>query len=404
MIKHGTPEFRRTNLALFSAGFATFALLYCVQPLMPVFAREFSVSAAQASLTLSLTTGLIAPAMIVAGAISESRGRKPMMVVSLLSSSLLMLACALATRWHTLLAIRALAGITFAGLPAISMAYLSEEVHPSSIGLAMGLSIGGNGLGGMLGRLATSYLADVFSWRWAMVAVGTLGVIAALVFWRTLPPSRHFVSRPARPQALLETFRQQLRDIRLVPLFALGFLFMGSFVTTYNYVAYHLIERPYSLSQAAAGSVFVVYPVGIFASAFIGSRADRVGRPKMARLMALVMLIGVALMATRPLALVVIGIATVTFGFFGGHSVASSWIGLRATQAKAQASALYLFFYYIGASIAGSLGGTVWDRWRWPGVELFLATLLVTALFTTTLLKRGEDGRMASQGVSPVID
>src|SRR3954465_4336273 len=99
LIRHGTPEFRRTNLALFSAGFATFALLYCVQPLMPVFAREFHVSAAQASLTLSLTTGLLAPAMIGAGAISETRGRKPMMVASLLSSSVLTLLCAFATRW-----------------------------------------------------------------------------------------------------------------------------------------------------------------------------------------------------------------------------------------------------------------------------------------------------------------
>jgi len=49
-IHQGTPEFRRTNLALFSAGFATFALLYCVQPLMPVFARDFNVSAAESSL------------------------------------------------------------------------------------------------------------------------------------------------------------------------------------------------------------------------------------------------------------------------------------------------------------------------------------------------------------------
>jgi YNFM family putative membrane transporter len=91
-------------------------------------------------------------------------------------------------------------------------------------------------------------------------------------------------------------------------------------------------------------------------------------------------------MAMHPLALVVLGIATVTFGFFGGHSVVSSWIGLRATTAKAQASALYLFFYYVGASIAGSLGGTAWDRWHWGGVELFLAALLVVAFSATLFL------------------
>jgi YNFM family putative membrane transporter len=386
LIKHGTPEFRRTNLALFSAGFATFALLYSVQPLMPVFASDFHVSAAQASLTLSLTTGLLAPAMIIAGAISESRGRKPMMVASLFASSVLTLVSAFATRWHTLLVIRALAGLAFAGLPAISMAYLAEEMHPSSIGLAMGLAIGGNGLGGMVGRLATSFIAGALSWRWAMMAVGLFGVAATAVFWKTLPSSRHFVPRPPSVRAMIGVFGEQLRNARLVPLFAIGFLLMGVFVTAYNYVGYHLIDPPYLLGQAAAGSVFAVYPVGIFASAYIGGRADRVGRPRMARLMAIVMLVGIALMATRPLALVVLGIATVTFGFFGGHSVASSWIGLRARTAKAQASALYLFFYYLGASIAGSLGGTVWDRWHWSGVELFLAALIIAALVATLFL------------------
>jgi YNFM family putative membrane transporter len=384
VIKHGTAEFRRTNLALFSAGFASFALLYCVQPLMPVFASDFHVSAAQASLSLSLTTGLLAPAMIVAGAISELRGRKPMMVWSLLLTSVLTLACAFATRWPILLAIRAVAGITFAGLPAISMAYLGEEVHPVSIGLAMGLAIGGNGLGGMVGRLAASYITDALSWRWAMAAIGVMGIVASAIFARTLPPSRHFVPRDARPRALLATFGAHLRDSRLAPLFALGFLFMGGFVTTYNYVGYHLIDPPYLLSHAAAGSVFAVYPVGVVASTYIGSRADRVGRSKMVRSMAIVMLVGVALMATRSLALVVLGTTAVTFGFFGGHSVASSWIGLRATHAKAQASALYLFFYYMGASVAGAVGGTVWDHWRWPGVELFVGALLACALVATT--------------------
>jgi YNFM family putative membrane transporter len=339
-IRHGTAEFRRTTLAMFSAGFATFALLYCVQPLMPVFARTFQVSAAQSSLSLSLTTGLLAPSMIVAGVLSEARGRKPMMVGSLLASSVLMLLCAVAPRWGMLLALRALAGIAFAGLPAISMAYLSEEMHPTSIGLSMGLFIGGNGLGGMLGRLAVSYVAEVLSWRYALAMVGLLGVAATAIFWRTLPPSRHFTPRPTSMSNLLTTFRQQLGDRR------------------------------------------------IFASAWIGSLADRVGRGRMLLLMTGVMFAGVALTLARPLPFIVLGIATVTFGFFGGHSVASSWVGLRAHWAKAQAAALYLFCYYVGSSVAGSVGGVFWDRFGWPGVTSFIAAMLVVALVMATIAAR----------------
>lgn len=376
MMRHGTPEFRRTNVALFAAGFTTFALLYSVQPLMPVLGEEFHVSAAQASLSLSLTTGLLAPAMILAGALSEAKGRKPMMVASLVASSVLTIACAFMTHWNGFLVMRAISGVTFAGLPAISMAYLSEEVHPTSIGLAMGLMIGGNGLGGMIGRLLTALITDAFGWRYALGAIGVLGIVATFTFWRLLPPSRHFHPRPAHLGSMLRTFGEQLREPKLSSLFAIGFLLMGGFVTTYNYVTYHLIDPPYSLSHAAVGFIFVVYLVGIFASAFIGSRADRVGRGRMLVLMTLVMIAGIALMSLRPLAFVVLGISTVTFGFFGGHSVASSWVGLRASSAKAYAAALYLFFYYIGASVAGAAGGAVWDRWRWPGVELFIASLL----------------------------
>ena len=36
LIEAGTPVFRRTTLALFAAGFSTFAVLYGVQPLLPV--------------------------------------------------------------------------------------------------------------------------------------------------------------------------------------------------------------------------------------------------------------------------------------------------------------------------------------------------------------------------------
>jgi YNFM family putative membrane transporter len=379
-IHHGTAEFRRAMLALFSAGFATFALLYCVQPLMPVFARDFHVSAAQSSLPLSLTTGLLAPAMILAGVLSESHGRKAMMAASLLASSVLTVVCALVPHWPTFLVLRGLAGIAFAGLPAISLAYLSEELDATSVGLGVGLSIGGNGLGGMSGRLLTGLIADLVSWRYALGAIGGLGLVATFIFWRTLPPSRHFRPRSTRFRELLRVFGAQLRDGRLVPLFAIGFLLMGGLVTTYNYITYHLLDPPYSLGQTGVGLIFSVYLVGIFASAFIGARADRVGRGRMLVLMTLVMLIGIALTLAGPLAVVVLGIATVTFGFFGGHSVASSWVGLRARDAKAQAASLYLFWYYVGSSIAGTVGGLFWERAHWPGVAAFVAVLLVLAL------------------------
>ena len=71
-IQRGTPAYLRANLALFLAGFATFSLLYCVQPLLPAFARTFQVSPAESSLAMSLSTSLLAFAILVAAIISSS--------------------------------------------------------------------------------------------------------------------------------------------------------------------------------------------------------------------------------------------------------------------------------------------------------------------------------------------
>jgi YNFM family putative membrane transporter len=77
-----------------------------------------------------------------------------------------------------------------------------------------------------------------------------------------------------------------------------------------------------------------------------------------------------------------------TFGFFGAHSVVSSWVGIRAMAGKAQASALYLFFYYLGSSLVGSLGGVFWAAHGWPGVAALVAALLAAAFLISLRLAR----------------
>lgn len=379
-IRHGTPAFRRTNLALFSSGFATFGLLYCVQPLMPAFSRAFGVEAASSSLSLSLTTAVMAVGMLFAGAISDAWGRKPIMLVSLLASSVLVLLTAMAPNWTTLLVLRAVLGIALAGLPAVAMTYLSEEVHGESIGYAMGLYIGGNAIGGMSGRILSGIAADHASWRVAVALIGALGLIATYIVARGLPASLHFQKRRADTRVLGNAFASLWRDKGLPWLFAEGFILMGAFVTIYNYVGYRLLAPPFSLSQSHVGAIFTVYLVGVVGSAWIGSLAGKLGRSRVLWTTFVMMLAGVALTASASLWAIVIGIALLTFGFFGGHSIASSWVGSRAPEAKAHASSFYLFSYYMGSSIAGSLGGLAWTHGGWNGVAWYVAVLVLAGL------------------------
>ena len=376
----GTAQFRRTNLALFLAGFSTFALLYGVQPLMPVFAEEFHVSPATSSLTISLTTGAVAIMMLFAGALADAIGRKRIMGASMLLSSLLAIAAGFVTDFNQLLALRLLMGIAMSGVPSIAMAYLGEEIDPRSVGLAMGLFIGGSGFGGMVGRVVTGALTDYASWRVALIAIGVSSLIATAAFWRSLPESRHFTPRKFHPRRLVTGLGEQFAVTGLPWLFAMAFLLMGSFVTLYNYVGFRLMAPPYNLSQTVTGSLFTVYLIGIWASAWIGGLADRFGRRRMLWITVLILLTGIEFTRADSLPMIVLGIATVTFGFFGGHSIASSWISRRAGPSKAQASSLYLFFYYSGSALVGSYGGVVWAAGGWTGVANLLTLLQGAAL------------------------
>ncbi|WP_144157291.1 MFS transporter [Paraburkholderia sp. BCC1885] len=379
-IEHGTPAFWRTNFALFAAGFATFALLYCVQPLMPLFSADFGVSAAGASLALSLTTGLLAVSMLVAGGLSETWGRKPIMVASLLLSAVLTVICAAVPHWTTLLVMRALMGVALSGLPAVAMAYVGEEMHPRSLGHAMGLYVGGTGLGGMAGRLLTGVITDVWGWRSAVFVIGVLGILSAAVLWRFLPPSRHFVRRELRLAPLVRAFGSHLRDGVLPLLFAEGFLLMGSFVTVYNYVGYRLVAAPFSLSQTRIGFIFAVYLFGIISSTMVGGISGRLGRRVVLPATFILMLAGTAMTLSNQLWLIIAGVAVLTIGFFGTHSIASAWVGARAQVSKAQASSLYLFAYYLGSSVVGSLGGVFWNLHGWHGVVAMACALLLIGL------------------------
>jgi YNFM family putative membrane transporter len=397
-IQHGTPAFWRTNFALFAAGFATFALLYCVQPLMPLFSVDFGVSAAGASLALSLTTGLLAVSMLVAGGLSEAWGRKPIMVASLLLSALLTVICAVLPHWPTLLFVRALIGVALSGLPAVAMAYVGEEMHPRSLGHAMGLYVGGTGLGGMAGRLLTGVITDVWGWRSAVAVIGVLGLLSAAILWRFLPASRHFVRRELRLAPLAGAFGTHLRDGVLPLLFVEGFLLMGSFVTVYNYVGYRLIAPPFALSQTEIGLIFAVYLFGVVSSTWVGSLSGKFGRRAVLPATLLLMLAGTAMTLSDRLWLIVAGVAVLTIGFFGTHSVASAWVGALARTSKAQASSLYLFAYYLGSSVVGSLGGVFWNLLGWSGVVCMTSGLLLLALaialwlylLPTRLPKRSE--------------
>lgn len=382
-IKRGSADYWRVSLALFLAGFATFSLLYCVQPLLPELAHTFAISPGQSALALSVSTACLAGSIVVAGALSEGLGRRKLMFVSMALAALCNLLASFLPQWHALLAARALEGLLLGGVPAVAMAYLSEEIDPPGLGFAMGLYVGGTALGGMLGRVGMSAMTEFWGWRHALAALSVLDLLAALGFVWLLPNSRNFIKKSGLgARHHLQAWGAHLQHKGLPLLFLIAFGLMGVFVSIYNYAGFLLSAAPHNMSQLQISHIFYAYLLGTAASPIAGGLADKLGRGPVLIAGTLLMAVGVVLTLLAPLAAIVTGIVLLTAGFFVAHSVASGWVGRLAQQSKGHASSLYLWGYYMGSSVLGAGAGWFWSRWGWTGVgSVALAVLaLVSAL------------------------
>ncbi|WP_406272234.1 MFS transporter [Nocardia sp. NBC_00881] len=377
---------RRITTALFAAGLTTFASMYSAQALLPSISAAFGATPAHAALAVSLTTGFLALASVPASALSSRIGRTKVMIGSAVAAAGIGLLLPLSPSLGVLLAGRALQGIALAGVLAVAMVYLGEEIGGAGVGAAMGTYVAGTTVGGLAGRLIPAFTLNLTSWRWAEAAASVAAAACTVWFIRGLPPSRGFVARPAGIRTVLGGLAKQLRHRGLLALFGLAFVLMGGFVSIYNYLGYRLIGAPFGLPEALAGLVFVLYLAGTAASAAAGRLADRIGRQQVLAASVGLMAIGLAVTVPDHLGTVILGVLLYTAGFFGAHTAASTWVSVIAEGNRGAASSLYLFAYYLGSALVGGAAGIAYARGGWLGlaggigVLLILAGMLVWAL------------------------
>ena len=193
--KNSTPTAkrnRRIRLCMFVSGLSVFAQLYLFQPLLPELCQFFGVEMAASSLAVSLSTIGMAAGLLFFAFTADSIARERLMGMALIVSSLLTLATAFAVSFPLLLALSFLKGATLAGVSAVALAYLTEEIDKTVIGAAISLYLSGNTIGGMSGRVAGTLIAGWHGWQAAAVGIGIASLLLGVLFFRLIPRSTNF--------------------------------------------------------------------------------------------------------------------------------------------------------------------------------------------------------------------
>jgi predicted MFS family arabinose efflux permease len=365
--------------AVMLAGLCTFLNVYVTQPLLPYFRHVFNASELEVSFTVSATIFAVAVTAPFVGVIAERKGRKKVIVPSLLLLTLPTALCATANSLEALIFWRFLQGVCVPGVIAVMLAYITEEWEGRGVGGAMTAYVSGTVMGGFLGRFLAGLITTHGNWRAAFVTLAALNLLGALLVRAWLPLATRFVKAEHMSHALADA-RRHLRNPRLWANFGTGAAVLFSLVGCFTYANFYLAAPPFHLNAAQLGSIFFVYLVGVVITPMSGRFLDRHGLRRTAFLYCAMMVAGLMLTLAPSLPVVIAGLAIFSSGVFIAQAAATVETGAIAGRARSSAAGLYVTFYYLGGSLGATVTGWVWQWKRWHGCVALLAGVAVLSL------------------------
>ena len=390
MIEDKTRAWWRATMALCLGSFLVFINLYVPQPLLPELKAIYGVSTLGVSLLMSVATLSLALALLVFGPLSDAIGREGIMRITLLLAGGVSLALAFAPNFESLLLLRLIQGFVLGGLPAVAIAWMGDAFEKPALLSAVGLYIGANSLGGISGRIVGGAAAEIGGPQAAFIAVGVMTLIGCALFWRLLPNSHTFVPKRFRLRRALTDLVGHLRTPVLLAAYCLGGINFLIFINQYSYITFRLAAAPYQLAATGLGLIFLTYLGGTFGSTVSGRLAQRFSPATCMMAGVVILMAGTAVTLNDSLALIIVGLTINAFGFFLTHSLASSWVGRYAQGARGSASALYLVFYYVGASLGSFWLEPFWQGAGWSGITWGSWILLSITLMIARGMRRFE--------------
>ena len=387
--EHKEKRFRIIRNCMLISGLSVFAQLYLFQPMLSELQASFGVSLATGSLAVSASTIGMATGLFLFAFKADTFKRERLMSLSLILSALLTITSAFMSHFVLLLLLNFLKGIALSGVSAVALAYLSDEIEPGKIGLAISLYLSGNTIGGMTGRVAGSLLAGWGGWQQAVWVIGITSLLLGFLFYWKIPTSSQVSQNSISIREKLQQMRDLLSKRLFIGMYLIAALAMGVFVSVYNYISIQLESPRYGLPHQMIAMIFVMYLTGVAGSIIVGKLSDKYRPERLLRYSLILLGAGLSMLLIPRLWALIAGLGVLTFSFFSTHTIASRIVSVNASRSKSSATSIYWLSYYAGSSIIGSLTGIILTRFGWDTfVEILL--MLTTLSYLISSLATGS--------------
>ena len=371
-------------LIIYTCTILTLCTLYAVQPIQPLFEKEFSLSRFEAVI---FTTVIMLPlgfAPILYGYILETSSSKLFLRNAVLMLGILELCFAWSDSYAVLLGIRAFQGLLIPAVLTSLMSYISFITPKDKVQQAIGYYIGATILGGFLGRLFSGLLSDLFGWRLFFVLLG----IALLGMFYCL----HFLSEEVKVDFVKPKLSQVLdfvKDKRFFIIYMMMFFIFFVFQALLNFIPFQLQNLSSTMGYGKVGMMYAGYIIGFIVSIRILWLIRLFGSETKTMMVGiLIYAIGLQLFHVSNYMVMFWSMFVFCAGFFIIHSVASGLISKLAHEKRAIANGLYLSFYYAGGTIGTFAPGVFYHYLGWHIFLGLLSLIVFSTLVFAVMLQR----------------
>lgn len=241
-------------------------------PSFPAIASAFSVSALEVQQTLSVYLLSFAVMTLIHGTLSDSFGRRPVIIAGLFIFSLASVGCALAQDFSQLLLFRGLQGLSAGVGMVVGRAIIRDSFEGHEAQRLMSLVTMIFGLAPAIAPVIGGWLQSAFGWASVFLFLALYGaLLLAACIWRlpeTLPPSAR---QPFAVRPLAKNYANLASSPRLLLLsLAIALNFCGFFV--YIVSAPALIYNLLGLNEHQFAWLFVPGIAGVMLGAFLSGR------------------------------------------------------------------------------------------------------------------------------------